>query len=817
MSDSNFPPLPADPFGESGAAAGPGLWDTFSRHKWLILLTTAVGGGLGYLAFLKQEPVYVSAAQVRVEQDAMPGDDDLQAGEIAVDTRAAEITSEAVLGPAITGNNLFQRPEFADEPSAMAAILDRLQVERVPETDILRLFYQGESPEEAQEVLDAVTKSYQSYLTSGFGERAKTVLEYIRQARGELDEDLKTMRDDYMRMKEDSPLVRGEDGMVSPHDAEMQRYGEQRNQLRVRIERNQARLKQIDEARRDGSNEAALALLVANYQAEDGSGAPSTEVQIMDELFPLIQQERVLASRYGDRHRELFDLRQRIAALEDHLEEKLGGNYVPRTNGELLDLYVRKLRLDLGITAAELAELDNRFEEERKLAAADGSEELKLNTLDKQIAEKEALFHTINDQLNKLNLTPEDVKGFSVRILSPPGPGTVSEAAMPLFAGSGAAAGFLLGFGVAFLLVSFDKRFASVADLQEVTGAPVVAHTPVISGRAKKVRPTHRRLEGADEYVVAPPDPTMLTIHPEYDAGGRYVEACRRIRASLFFASRGNPLKVVQMTSPSPEDGKSTTAANLAVVIADSGRRTLLLDCDFRKPKQHTLFGIDPNAPGAADILSGGADLADCVREVGVDGLHVLPCGSIPGNASELLDADVFSDFLDMLQERYDFIVIDSPPVLAVADPLMIASRADGVLMSMRLDGKTRARVRSVVTQLERVGANLLGTVVTGVASGSTGEGPYKYDSYGGYAYACGKTEPEVEKKYERYRLAAGPADRVTTRRPKATIRATANRRSAGTAVGGGGVAVAEETSAESGPDASRNGHDPLNGRGPAK
>ena len=772
MPNSLATPLPADLFGDGGAQAGPGLWETFRRHKWLILLLTVVGGGLGYLAFMKQEPVYVSTARVRVERDAMPGTDEVDdAGDLGVGTRVQEVISQRVLLDAITAKNLAQRPEFADEKSAFGAIVDRLEVERLPDSDILELSYFGETEEEPQVVLSAVTDAYQKFLTAGFGSRVGTMLEYINQARGELDTELADLRETYREMREKSPLVRGENGMVSPHEAEMQRYGQERDALQVKIERNRARIDAIRTARERTGNDAALALLVEDFQNEDGTTRPSKELQIRDELFPLQQQEQELITRYGPRHPEVTAIRSRIKALETFLAEQLGDDDVPKSAAELLDLYVKKLELELETVGAEALALNERFEKERAAAAEDGNEELKLNTLGKRIEQKEAIFATINTKLNELNITPDDVKGFSVRMLAQPGPGSVSEAAMPLFAGAGAAAGFLLGFGIAFLLTALDRRFATVSDLREVTGAPVLAHTPVISPKVKRMKRDGATLEGADEFVTAAASPTLLAVHSRLDARGRYVEACRRIRAGLFFSSRGGDLKVVQVTSPSPEDGKSTTAANMAVVIADSGRRTLLLDCDFRRPTQHALFGIDGDAPGAVDVLTGEAELEDCLRDVGVDGLHVLPCGSKPGNASELLDSDHFADFLSVLREKFDFIIVDSPPVLAVSDPLTIAPRTDGVVMVMRLDGKTRDRVRSVVNQLERVGANVLGTVVTGVAAASTEDGAYKYDSYGGYAYACGAPEADQEKKYDRYRAPGPEADRKRVKRPRATFR----------------------------------------------
>ena len=236
MPDSFSTPLPADLLGE--ADSGPGLWEALRNWKWLVLLLTLVGGGLGYLAFLKQDPVYVSRALLRVERDAMPGADDLSSEKRGVGDRAQEIRSQTVLAEALLSENLAQRPEFADSRSAMGDIAKRLEIQRLPDSDILDITYSGESPEEPQAVLTAVVDAYQQFLTAGFGGRIKEALEIIRTARTELVADLAKLREEYARMKQNSPLVRGENGMVvSPHDAEMRRYGRERDELEVKIAR----------------------------------------------------------------------------------------------------------------------------------------------------------------------------------------------------------------------------------------------------------------------------------------------------------------------------------------------------------------------------------------------------------------------------------------------------------------------------------------------------------------------------------------------------------------------------------------------------
>ena len=453
---------------EPGEAMGPGLWETFRRFRWLLGLFTLAGVGLGYLAFMKQDPKFVSTARMRVEQDVLPDASGARGaeGRSMMGTRMGELTSQAVLGPAIVGHNLAQIPELADEPSVMGAIASRLELDQLPDSDILMLAYYGEDPDESKVVLEAVTDSFQKYLTGGYGQKIEQIVELLRQNREELDADLTEMRAKYHRLRRDSPLVREGNRMVSPHEGMMQQYAALRNAKRVQIEQAASRIDYLNEKRADADSAAALALLVDEFRQQEGQDRMTKEMQIQNTLFPTMLEEAELAERLGDEHPKLRRLRARIAATEEHLSEMLGADAVPKGPEQLLDLYIQKLTLEVQSLGAEAEGLAERYEEERQLASADVAGELELNTLLTEINEKEAMYTAIRQRLEELSLTPEDVKGYNVRLLSHPAKGGLSLAAMPLFVGAGGAVGFLLGFGLAFLLAARDDRFKDSADIQ---------------------------------------------------------------------------------------------------------------------------------------------------------------------------------------------------------------------------------------------------------------------------------------------------------------------------------------------------------------
>jgi len=187
--------------------------------------------------------------------------------------------------------------------------------------------------------------------------------------------------------------------------------------------------------------------------------------------------------------------------------------------------------------------------------------------------------------------------------------------------------------------------------------------------------------------------------------------------------------RVIQVTSPIGADGKTTLTANLALSIAQAGMKCIVLDADFRKPKLHKLFGVS-NEVGLASVIASGADLEDCIQQCDAPGLSVLPCGSLPPNPAELLMAPRFREVLDVLREAYDYVLIDSPPLLAVTDPGIIAPRVDAVLLVLRVGQNNRASAKRAKEILASLGAKLLGVVVNGMG----GRGKHKAYSYTHYA-----------------------------------------------------------------------------------
>ncbi len=251
--------------------------------------------------------------------------------------------------------------------------------------------------------------------------------------------------------------------------------------------------------------------------------------------------------------------------------------------------------------------------------------------------------------------------------------------------------GLVAGCGVVVLLEMLENTVSSQADVEERLGLAFLGFVPRVEGKAES--PGER-----DLYVHRQPKSSV-------------AECCRAIRTNLLFMSPDKPFKTLVVTSSGPQEGKSTTCIFLGVAMAQSGNRVLLLDTDMRRPRLHKAFGV-PNDVGISSLVVGEGTLDKAVKSTEVPNLFVLPCGPIPPNPAELLHTQAFADLLKAAGERFDRIVLDSPPLNAVSDSAVLATRADGVVLVLRAGKTNREAARRALRSLADVQAQMYGAIL---------------------------------------------------------------------------------------------------------
>lgn len=227
---------------------------------------------------------------------------------------------------------------------------------------------------------------------------------------------------------------------------------------------------------------------------------------------------------------------------------------------------------------------------------------------------------------------------------------------------------------------------------------------------------------GGQAVVNAPREAALVT---HLDPKSPVAEAYRTLRTNLRFAGLDSPIRKVLLTSAGPEEGKSVTTANLAVAVAQSGQSVVVVGCDLRKPTLHRIFGL-PGTVGLTNVLLGQCSLGQAIQNTGIEGLSMLAGGPVPPNPSELLGSEAMSRVLDELAGKFDMVIVDSPPIIAVTDAAVLARKVDGVLLVISVGTVPREIAKTAQTLLENVKARILGVVLNRV--------PVQ-DNYGYYYY----------------------------------------------------------------------------------
>lgn len=317
------------------------------------------------------------------------------------------------------------------------------------------------------------------------------------------------------------------------------------------------------------------------------------------------------------------------------------------------------------------------------------------------------------------------LKSGSANVLSPAIAPTSPTSPRPLrSAATGLLAGLVAGLGLAFLREILDDRVYGPAQLVQHGYPPVLGVIPRTHNRRVGRLKTLLRRKAKTEASPVPP---------------HALEAYRSLRSSITFLGVDEPLKVIQVTSAKPGEGKSTTITNLAHLMSQSGLRVLVVDADLRSPSLHHTFGLT-NDIGLSNVLAGEVGIMAAAKTLRDEGdITVLTAGPVPPNAAELLGSWRAKDVFGALRSHFDAVLVDGPPVLAVTDPIVTSQFADGVVLIVRSRSSRRREVYAALDLLRRANRNVAGFVVNAapkrswLGMGAYGTGTYAYGSYGGY------------------------------------------------------------------------------------
>jgi len=484
--------------------------------------------------------------------------------------------------------------------------------------------------------------------------------------------------------------------------------------------------KQLDQKKTDKEEAAAklaqieAQLINVRAQLPEALGSVNDTVvsEMLDELNALLQQQLNMSVDYTPEFPGLQELKDEIAAKKEailegirKLDESAGGGadvWSQRQN-----LYRRQLELRLELTGIDIqiASLQRTLE---GLIP-------KLPELANKNFEFERLASNsqhIREQFNKLR-----EKEFEIRTALSRENGVVerheSVYASPLPVGAGrivvwinfvlgAIVGFGAGLALAMIFEMMDTSIKNIEDVNNYIGLEVIGTIPYMRFGKKRGRRRGAQVAVSNESQI---DACIVTQH---DPKSPVSEAYRTLRTNFQFATIKQKPKTIMVTSAVPGEGKTTTAVNMAVTMADCGMRVLLVDTDLRRPNVHRVLHM-PRGPGLADVLRGTAELSSVIRKTSVENMWVISSGRVPPNPSELIGSDRMQRLMDQLSAQFDLVVCDAPSVLVVTDPVLLATHVDSVTLVVSVNNARRETIQRAHKLLDTASADIAGVVLNGL------------------------------------------------------------------------------------------------------
>ena len=458
-------------------------------------------------------------------------------------------------------------------------------------------------------------------------------------------------------------------------------------------------------------------------QLPDAFSDPRT-IELKKRLGDLEVSLSQLETTYGPRHPKIVETKEQMATIQKQIDD---------SKSSLQD----KLKADYERAVRDEASLNAAFGIAKAEAAQQNQASIQFNILKKNVEIANGLYTEFLQKTNQSKIQEHEQHNNTKMIDPPQVPMAPVAPNRPRTILIGFLVSLLAGVGLVFFLEYLDNTVKTVEDVSRYTQLPALSVIPAIGGGRK-----HRALRGGGNGSKKTSSGLVLNTNGSHadrmlalDTNSSVAEAYRVLRTSVLLSSTDKPPKTILVTSGQPGEGKTTTAVNTAISLAQLGSSVLIIDCDMRRPSVHNVLRVDP-VVGLSTYLTRGCELEDVIQELPIANLSVLTAGRIPPNPAEMISSPRMKEMLQILSERYDHIVIDSPPLLKVTDPVILSTLVDGVILVVHGGKSTREVIRRTRHELSSVGARIFGVVLNNVSP--DGSDSYSYETYGDYQKGTG-------------------------------------------------------------------------------
>lgn len=423
--------------------------------------------------------------------------------------------------------------------------------------------------------------------------------------------------------------------------------------------------------------------------------------KLKSEIGDMQRQQAQLADKYGERHPEMVKIRSAIQSTQAKYDNEVSK-------------VIQSVRAEYEAALAQERSLVGALEGQKSEALGLNRKGIEYSVLSREAESNRQIYESLLQRTKETGISSE-LKTSNIRV--------VDTAELPTYPVlprrqrdlmMAAISGCILALGLVFLFEYLDNRIKSPQELRAHLNLPFLGMVPAIDASG----------------------PTLL----HNGVPPAFAEAIRAVRTNVLFSSADEGVRMVVVTSAGPSEGKSMFSSNLSVSLAQAGQRVLHIDADMRRPRVHEIFEVSQE-PGLSNLLVSDCKPSEAVRKTTVQNLCILPAGMIPPNPAELLGSKRCAEYFSTLSEHFDWVIIDSPPVLAVADASVLANSATGVVFVVGADQTSRYTAKAAVEQLHAVGAHIIGAVLN---RADVERNPYYYSAY-------------YRKEYSRYYAKATP------------------------------------------------------------
>ena len=727
------------------------------RRRKLIVGSIILGVTLAILANAIMKPVYQASATVELNKassgaldigfggsglSSMAGGDDLDTD---LKTQAQVLKSDALAMTVIEDLNLSAQAPFMDakhppvdlsveanvnpeDRGRLTSIFQsHLRVDSVAGTRLIKVSFRSRDPKQAAVVANAIISSYKKlYLQSHYAavsEASDWMTKQLSNLKANVEASEKQVTDfekanGILTIPSETSVPGGQDG-GQIHSPVIQKLDDLNNQL-TSAETDRIQKEAIYRLASTGNPNVILGMVSSSLGqrssilsrgggAQGAQGLETLEARRSD-LQVQLAQERAI---YGPNNRHLKDMETQLSVIEGQVQDDM-------------KKIVDRAGADLKVAEQTETAIRARFNGAQLEASKLNEKNVQLSILSQESFSRKKLYEDLYTKLQEAGVSA-GVKATNITVVDPAfAPSTPVLPKRTPFIAAGILIGAFLGLGAAYGAEAIDTSVVSLPDIEEITGSAVIAVIPDF-----KRLPSNSKSRGdksPSNEIEAGQSQAWILAHPKSIA----AEAFRALRTSVLLSRPGGTLKTLLVTSSVPAEGKSTVALNLAIAIAQNGKKTVLVEADMRRPTLKTALRGVVGDVGLSSVLSDLVSLDDAILSgVGTPNLDVLPAGPVPPLPAELLSSIQFSELLVELNSRYDFVLIDSPPALILTDAITIASKADAVVWIVRAGAATRPHLVRAAQQISRSRMPFIGFVLNGLDSRID---PYGY-SYSYYGY----------------------------------------------------------------------------------